>query len=65
MKNIHCPVLVIWEEKDKANKTTCTQLTKQTPHTKSIIISGAGHDVNIGSPIKLGNESNRFFNAIS
>lgn len=61
LKNIHCRVLVLCGEKDKANKTASIDIQKKIPHAKISIISGAGHEVNIDNPVSLGNELNNFF----
>ena len=63
LKDISCRVLVICGEKDKPNKSASLQLGNLIPYEKITIISGAGHEVNIDSPIKLGNELNVFFNS--
>lgn len=65
LQDIHCQVLVVCGEKDKANKTACMQLKKQIPHAEIVIMSSAGHEVNIDSPVKLGNELNKFFDNIN
>lgn len=61
LKDICCRVLVLCGEKDRANKTASIDIQKKIPHAKISIISGAGHEVNIDAPIKLGNELNDFF----
>lgn len=63
LKDISCRVLVICGEKDKPNKSASLQLGNLIPYAKITIISGAGHEVNIDAPIKLGNELNVFFNS--
>ena len=63
LKDICCRVLVLCGEKDKPNKSASLQLGNLIPHAKITIISGAGHEVNIDAPIKLGNELNDFFNS--
>lgn len=61
LKDICCHVLVLCGEKDKLNKSASLQLGSLIPHAKVTIISGAGHEVNIDAPIKLGNELHDFF----
>ena len=63
LKDISCRVLVICGEKDKPNKSASLQLGNLIPYAKITIISGAGHEVNIDAPIKLGNELNVFLNS--
>ncbi len=61
LKDIHCEVLVICGEKDKANKSASSQLAQLIPNAKAITIAGAGHEVNIDCPAKLGKELEKFF----
>lgn len=61
LKEIGCPVLVICGQKDKLNHQASLRLKKAIPYAKLVMIAGAGHEVNIDAPIKLGNELARFF----
>ena len=61
LQNLTCPVLVIWGEKDGANKQAALQLKEKLPHAGLSIIAGAGHEVNAEAPEQLGNEINSFF----
>ena len=61
LKDIRCKVLVVCGEKDRANKSACFQLAELIPNAEFITISGAGHEVNIDCPSKLGERLNIFF----
>lgn len=61
LKDIHCKVLVMCGEKDKANKSASFQLAKLIPNAEVITILGAGHEVNVDCPAKLGEELRNFF----
>lgn len=61
LKNIRCQVLIVCGEKDKANKRASVQMKAMIPYAESVIISGAGHEINLDNPIKLSIEINRFW----
>ena len=54
LQELKCPVLVIWGDKDKANKKASSELAGILPHAELKIIQNAGHEVNIDAPEKLG-----------
>ena len=61
LEDIRCKVLVVCGEKDKANKSASLQLAELIPDAEFITILGAGHEVNIECPSKLGEKLNDFF----
>ena len=61
LKNINCPVLVVCDEKDKANKQAALQLKEQIPTAEFTTIAKAGHEVNIQAPQQLSCVLNSFF----
>lgn len=54
LEKVKCPVTVVCGEKDKVNKNAAIQLSKLLKNAKLIIISDAGHEVNVDNPIALG-----------
>lgn len=54
LKDIRCKVLVVCGEKDRANRSASLQLAELIPDAEFITILGAGHEVNIDCPSKLG-----------
>lgn len=61
LKDVRCKVLVVCGEKDKANKSASFQLAELIPNAEFITILGAGHEVNIDCPFRLGEKLNNFF----
>ena len=55
LRDICCKVLVVCGEKDRANRLASLQLAELIP------ILGAGHEVNIDCPSKLGEKLDGFF----
>ncbi len=52
--NISCPVMIVCGEKDNANKKAAKELVTLLKDARLEIISGAGHEVNVEAPDKLG-----------
>ena len=61
LKNIRCKVLVVCGEKDRVNRLASLQLAELIPDAEFITILGAGHEVNIDYPSKLGEKLDSFF----
>lgn len=58
-----CPALVLCGEKDKANRKAAESLARLLPQGELIIVSGAGHEVNLGQPQRLADALAPFFAA--
>lgn len=50
---VRCPVLVIYGEKDSANKKAALELADNLKNAQLQVIPGAGHEVNLEAPEKL------------
>lgn len=64
LKNISCPVLVIYGEKDKANKKAATELADNIKNARMHMVKGAGHEVNIDAPDKLAELLGNFYESL-
>lgn len=53
LKNINCRTLIVCGEKDNANKKASLKLKEQIKDAKIVMISNAGHEVNVDAPIEL------------
>lgn len=53
VREISCPVLVIYGEKDSANKKAALELAGTLKNAQLQVIPGAGHEVNVDTPEKL------------
>ena len=53
IQKVSCPSLIIYGEKDKANKDASIDLAKLMRHATLIELSGVGHEMNIEAPSKL------------
>jgi len=53
LNKISCPVLVIYGEKDSANRKASKELAEHLPHGKLCMIEKAGHEVNVDAPEQL------------
>lgn len=53
VQKVSCPSLVVYGEKDKANKAAAINLSKLLQHATLKAISGVGHEVNADAPGKL------------
>lgn len=60
LKDISCKVLVLYGEKDKANKSASLQLAELIPNSKIKIIPNAGHEINENCPHELAREIESF-----
>lgn len=54
LDNISCPVMLVCGEKDNANKKAAKELATLLKNARLEIVSGAGHEVNVEAPDKLG-----------
>ena len=50
---VSCPTLVIYGEKDRANKNASIELANMLIDAELQVFSGAGHEINIEAPDKL------------
>lgn len=64
LSDISCPVLIVCGEKDKANKKAAKELATLLKNARLEIVSGAGHEVNVEAPDKLGRLLNQFYEII-
>lgn len=53
IQKVSCPSLIIYGEKDKANKAASIDLAKLLRHATLKELSGVGHEINIEAPGKL------------
>lgn len=53
IKEVTCPVLVVYGEHDKANRKAAELLAKELAYAKLKIIQNAGHEVNKEAPERL------------
>lgn len=65
MDKISCPVLVVYGEKDHANKKAAIELSKILRSGTLKEIHHAGHEVNIDTPEQLSKELCAFYNHIA
>lgn len=63
--NISCPVMLICGEKDNANKKAAKELATLLKNARLEIVSGAGHEVNVEAPDKLGRLLLKFYGSIA
>lgn len=61
LKRISCPVLVVYGEKDTANKKASIKLAEILENAELKVIKGAGHEVNVDAPEKLAEILNDFY----
>ena len=61
LDNISCPVMIVCGEKDNANKKASKELATLLKNARLEIVSGAGHEVNVEAPDKLGKLLDQFY----
>lgn len=64
-KSIHrvsCPILIIYGEKDSANKKASIELADILENAELQVVDGSGHEVNIDAPEKLAELLRNFYN---
>ncbi len=54
LDDISCPVMIVCGEKDNANKKAAKELAMLLKDARLEFVSGAGHEVNVEAPDKLG-----------
>lgn len=54
LEKISCPVMIVCGEKDNANKKAAEKLSTLLENARLEFVSGAGHEVNVDAPDKLG-----------
>lgn len=65
LQSIVCLVLVIYGEKDTANKKASMELGELLKNAEIKVVEGAGHEVNVDAPEKLAVILNDFYNQLS
>ncbi len=63
LKQVSCPTLVIYGERDRANKAASLELNDLLQHAELMVIPNSGHEINIDAPVELGKCLNIFFNS--
>ena len=61
LHTITCPVMVVYGEKDYANKKAAVELASILKNSMLKVIRGSGHEVNIDEPEKLGKLLSEFY----
>lgn len=61
LKDIHCRTLVLCGEKDKSNQAASVKLKEQIENAEMMLISNAGHEINIDNPVQLGKTISTFY----
>ncbi len=54
LEKISSPVMIVCGEKDNANKKAAEKLSTLLGNARLEFVSGAGHEVNVDAPDKLG-----------
>ncbi len=65
IKEVTCPVLVVYGEHDKANRKAAELLAKESAYAKLKIIQNAGHEVNKEAPERLAYVISDFYSKLS
>lgn len=53
LRELHCPVLILCGEKDRANRRAAKELVRLLPSAELKLVEGAGHEVNREAPGRL------------
>lgn len=64
LDNISCSVMIVCGEKDNANKKASKELARLLKNARLEIVSGAGHEVNVEDPDKLGSLLLEFYDSV-
>lgn len=64
LHKVTCPAMIICGEKDNVNKKTAEELAMLLSHARLELIKGAGHEVNVEAPDKLGELLLSFYGSI-
>lgn len=59
-RQIQCPTLILTGEHGNLPGTHAVELARAAPHGEAVAIPGAGHDVHLDAPERLGAEIRRF-----
>lgn len=62
--NVSCPTLVIYGEKDRANKNASIELANTLIDAELQVFNGVGHEINIEAPDKLEETLRVFFGKV-
>ena len=62
VREVTCPALVIYGEKDHANKKAAIELADNLKNAELQVISGSGHEINMEAPEKLSAVLHDFYN---
>jgi len=62
--NVSCPTLVIYGEKDRANKNASIELANMLIDAELQVFNGVGHEINIEAPDKLEEALRVFFGKV-
>lgn len=62
--NVSCPTLVIYGEKDRANKNASIELANMLIDAELQVFNGVGHEINIEAPDKLEETLRVFFGRV-
>ena len=65
LQKVSCPTLVIYGEKDTANKNASVELADMLDHAELQVISETGHEVNVEAPEKLADVLCAFYKSVS
>ena len=65
LKKVYCPTLVIYGEKDTANKSASVDLAGLLPNAELQVLSKTGHEANTEAPEKLADVLSEFYNRVS
>ena len=65
LHKISCPTLLLYGEKDTANKNASIELAELLKNVELKTIIGAGHEVNIESPQELAEILHAFYERMS
>ena len=61
---ISCPTLVVYGEKDSANKNASIELADILPNVELQVLNGIGHEANTEAPEKLAESLNHFYTRV-
>ena len=61
---VSCPTLIIYGEKDHANKNASIELANMLIDAELQVLHGAGHEINIEAPDKLAETLRVFFEKV-
>lgn len=62
--NVSCPTLVVYGEKDRANKSASIELADILNDAELYVINGTGHEANIEAPERLARKLREFYDSV-